>query len=46
MLTSTAAMPVPWAQATPAMATVPAASFASGFGVSMRYDVLIGACSA
>jgi hypothetical protein len=44
MLTSTEAMPVVCAQATPAMATVPAGSVASGLGVSMREEILIGAC--
>ncbi len=38
-------MPRVWAQATPAMATVPAVTLASPFGVSIRLWTLIGASS-
>jgi hypothetical protein len=44
MPTSTASMPVCWAQATPAIVTWPAARLLSRFGTSMRDSVLIGAC--
>src|SRR5208282_1603613 len=44
-LTWTAAMPVAGAHATPATATCPAVTCASGLGTSMRDSVLIGACA-
>ena len=43
-LTSTAAMPLCWAQATPATDVRPGASFAPAAGTSIRHSVLIGAC--
>ncbi len=43
-LTSTASMPLCWAQATPAIVTCPAATLAFVFGTSMRDSVLIGPC--
>ena len=45
-LTCTAAMPVAGAQATPATATRPAATWASGLGTSIRDSTWIGATAA
>ena len=42
--TSTAAMPLCWAQATPATWARPGASLAPADGTSIRDSVLIGAC--
>ena len=41
--TSTASMPLCWAQATPATGVRPARTVAEPFGTSMRDSVLIGA---
>ena len=46
VLTSTAAMPLWGAQATPATVTGPALIWASGLGTSIRDSVLIGAWAA